>query len=393
MKILQVISAFAPAYSYGGPVKVTYETAKRLAARGHDVTVYTTDACDSRNRLTYEQNPVWMDGIEVYRFKNLSNKLAYGNFAVAPAIARALSRNTAKYNIVHMREYRTMQTILATYYARKYNVPFVVQAHGSIPHDVGALKISKRLFDAIYGLRALRSASKIIALNEMEFAQYRRLGIDKHKIEIVPNGVDLPSDENASRKGAFRRKFGIRNDEKIVMFLGRIHKIKGLDLLLEAFSGLLGEMPSVRLVIAGPDAGFLPFLIKQTKKLKVKDNVLFPGPLYGAEKLEAFKDADVFVLPSTYETFPNAVLEACSLGVPVIVTDRCGIAELVRKNGLVVKYDRDELREAIETMLANDQLRKTLGTDCKNYVISNLSWQKIVEKLETVYRAVIENAI
>ncbi|KAF5430840.1 Glycosyltransferase Family 4 [Candidatus Methanophagaceae archaeon] len=123
MRILQVISSFPPAYTYGGPVRVAYEVSKELVKRGHEVTVYTTDVYDVHSRFKYDENPVWLDGIEVYHFKNVSNELAHRNLAAAPMMAFALNKSLKNFDVIHLHEYRSFQAILVHHYAKKIRYP------------------------------------------------------------------------------------------------------------------------------------------------------------------------------------------------------------------------------------------------------------------------------
>ncbi|NIT57028.1 MAG: glycosyltransferase, partial [Aliifodinibius sp.] len=206
-------------------------------------------------------------------------------------------------------------------YARKYSIPYVLQARGSlITYFYKGWQ--KRIFDVIWGRRILKDAAKLVALTPIEAEQYRNMGISEDKIEIIPNGIELSEFENLPERGRFRRKHDLGDDQRVILYLGRIHKIKikGLDLLVRAFAELTKPLNSVKLVIAGPDDGYLSSLKKLITDLGISNEVLFTGHLYGEDKVEAYVDADVFVLPSTYEIFGNVVLEACACGTPVIVT-------------------------------------------------------------------------
>ena len=129
-------------------------------------------------------------------------------------------------------------------------------------------------------------------------------------------------------------------------------------------------------------------------ELKISDKVLFTGPLYGEKKLEAYVDADVYVLPSVYETFPVSVLEACACGTPVIVTDRCGIADVIDGQvGLVVTYDKNQLQDALQRVLSDDQMRQRFGNGGKSLVREKSNWSKITELMESVYLSCLSSRI
>jgi glycosyltransferase involved in cell wall biosynthesis len=253
----------------------------------------------------------------------------------------------------------------------------------------------KRVYDQVWGNNILKDASKVIALTRTEADQYKKMGVDENKIEIVPNGIDLSEYDNLPERGEFRRKYLIRDDEKIILYLGRIHKIKGVDLLVKAFADLIKESDDVRLVIAGPDDGFLSTLSGQIEDLKIDDKILFAGPMYERDKLEAYVDADVYVLPSVYETFPVTVLEACACGTPVIITDRCGIVDIVERVGHVVEYEYGgaQLRDAVFEVLSDDGLRRRFGEEGQRLVRAEFGWDGIVKSVEELYKDCINGKV
>jgi len=149
-------------------------------------------------------------------------------------------------------------------------------------------------------------------------------------------------------------------------------------------------LSDVRLVIVGPDDGYLPSLKKLIADLKISTKVLFTGPLYGQEKLKAYVDADVYVLPSSYEIFGITVLEACACGAPVVVTDRCGIADVIDgQAGLVVAYDKEQLQHALLHMLDDDKMRLRFGEKGKLLVREKFNCENIAEQVERVYKEIL----
>jgi glycosyltransferase involved in cell wall biosynthesis len=331
---------------------------------------------------------MYIDGIEVHHFKNVSNKLAHNNYSIAPAMLFKLNNNIKDFDIIHLHEYRSAQAVFVQYLAKKHNIPYILQAHGSVMPLFSKQKL-KKLFDLGWGNKILQSASKAICLTKKEAEQYKKMGMDKDKLEILPNGVNFLDYENLPHKGIFRNKYGIEKDEKIVLYLARIHRIKGGDLLVEAFSGLITKIEGARLVIAGPDDGFLTVLKEQIEYLNISNRVLFTGPLYGTDKLEAYVDADVYILPSVYEVFGVTVLEACACGTPVIITERCGVADLLSDSaGIVVKHDKYMLQDAIFKVLYNANLQKKLGYAGRDLVKEKFNWIDLVGRLELIYETI-----
>jgi len=252
----------------------------------------------------------------------------------------------------------------------------------------------KQVYDSFWGYKLLRDASKVIAITKTEVKQYKSMGISEDKIGIVPNGIDLSEFENLPGKGEFRRQYGINGNQKIILYLGRIHRIKSPDLLAEAFTCLSKDFSDAKLAIVGPDDGYLPFLKELVADLEIADKVLFAGPLYGQEKLKAYVDADVYVLPSFYEIFGITVLEALACGTPVIVTDRCGIADAIDgQAGLVVPYNKEQLQHALLRMLGDDRMRLEFSEKGKLLVRQKFNWEKIAGQVEIVYLGCLSSMI
>jgi glycosyltransferase involved in cell wall biosynthesis len=379
MKILQVTPFFSPVH--GGSAEVPYQLSKELAKRGHEVAVYTSD---------YKLGSEYINSIPEIEVRSFKTWLSWTKFFITPGIVVQAKNAIKNFDIVHMHNYYTFQNVILHHYVKKHDIPYVLQAHGSVAtyFQRGSLK---KIFDAIWGYAILKDASRLIAVTPTEAEQYKNIGVSQDKIEIVPNGIDLSQFENLPQRGGFRRKYGLNDSRKIILYLGRIHKIKGLDVLASAFAGLSGDFNEATLVIAGPDDGYLLALERLIRQLRIEEQVLFTGPLYGREKLQAYVDADVYVLPSSYEIFGITVLEACACGTPVIVTDRCGIAEIVADQlGFAVPYDREQLTNAISHMLTDDKLRRELGEKGKLLVREKFSWEKIAQQVESIYKDVLQ---
>ena len=372
MKILQVSNFLTPVH--GGSAEVPFQISKELAKRGHDVTIYTSDS-----RL---EKPLIISGVDVQAFNTV---FSLAGFNITPAMIKKAGKDIKKFDIIHLHNFRTYQNIIAHRYTKESGVPYLLQAHGSLAtyFQKGLLK---KTFDIAWGRKILQDANTVFAVTEFEAEQYRNAGIKQEKIKIVPHGVDLAEFSLDTNKGDFRKRFQIIDSQKIVLYLGRIHKMKGLDILVKAFTGLYQKRQDVKLVIAGPDDGYLSSLKKMVAELKIGDGVVFTGPLYGQEKLQAYTDADVCVLPSSYEIFGITILEAWACGKPVIVTDRCGLANAVKEGaGLVVPYDREELAKALLNIIDNESLRTGFGRQGRKLVEEKYNWSKITVQLENIY--------
>ena len=387
LKILQVISCFYPAWAYGGPVKVAYDVSRKLVERGHEVTVYTSDMSNDGCLRTGSRTKE-VAGIQVHYFKNISAMISKEmKQFITPEMITAAKREIRGFDVAHLHEYRTFQNIIVHHYARKYSIPYVLQAHGSLPRTQAKQEL-KWIYDMFFGNKLLKDASKMIAINQMEAKQYRSMGVSEEKIAIIPNGIDLSEYTDLPPKGSFKLKFNIEEDEKIILYLGRIHRIKGLDILVKAFANIVKKLDDVKLVVVGPDDGYLRELQDLIKALRIEDSVLISGPLYGRDKLRAYVDADVYVLPSRYEIWGMTIAEAVACGTPVILTENCGVADYCRdKTGIVVEPYSDRLFKALLEMLLDEDRQRALRKNCKA-VAKEFSIPKVVSKLQEIYEEI-----
>jgi glycosyltransferase involved in cell wall biosynthesis len=391
MKILQVIPYFYPAWRFGGPVRVAYDISRKLVERGHSVTVYTTDIQDENSRVNCSYKNV--EGVDTYYFRNLSLYAASRKMFITPSLISALKDNVKNFDVVHIHGNRTTQSPLLHYFLKKNAVPYVVQAHGGLPGATGH-KL-KQLYNLLFGYALLKDASKVVALTQTEAQQYLGMGVPEEKIAIIPNGIDLSEYVDLPLKGSFKKKFGIKEDEKIVLYLARIHKIKGVDILAKAFANVIKKLDDVRLVVVGPDDGYLRELKSLIRALKIENKVLISGPLYGREKLEAYVDADVYVLPSRYEIWGLTVLEAYACGKPVVASRVGGLGDILvdGATGFSVEPENvTQLANAVYVVLKDEDRARQMGSKGKLFVKENFDIQKTTEELESLYEEVLQDA-
>jgi glycosyltransferase involved in cell wall biosynthesis len=384
MRILQVIPVFSA--PFGGPVAVVRSISKELAKR-HEVTVYTTSALDQKRDSQDSPVEVEADGYRVVYFPRI---FKFSGFNVSPTMQRALKKTISEYDVIHLHSWRHFQDMIVHHYAKKYGVPYVLQAHGSLPRIMAKQRL-KWIYDVFFGYRLLRDASRVIALSRVEAEQYKRMGVPEEKIAIIPNGIDLSEYANLPPRGCFKRKFGIKQEEKIVLYLGRIHWIKGIDILVKAFANVVKKLDDVRLVVVGPDDGYLGELESLIRALKIEDKVLISGPLYGRDKLEAYVDADVYVLPSRYETFPMTVLEAYACGKPVIASKVGGLKDLIVDGQTGLLFESEDVKQLSNSMFSvlNDRDRaKKIGVAGRNFLKANFVIGQVADQLEQIYNEV-----
>lgn len=380
MNILQVIAYFTP--QKGGDVNVCYNLSKQLAKRGHEVTIVTSDhEFDKEYAASIEK-----EGIKVIPFHCIADISA---FLVTPSIRRWLKYNINKFDLIHMHNFRSYQNDVVHQYAMKYRVPYILQAHGFVLPHFAKIQL-KKLYDLVWGYKILRDATKAIALTNTEVNQYIEMGVDEKKIELIPNGIDLSQYRKLPDYGGLRSQLNINGNDKIILFLGRVHKIKGLDLLVDAFADLLRDIKDCKLVIVGPDDGYLPVLKKETVDLGIEDKVLFTGPLYGSNKLKAYVDADVFVLPAVYDCFSVTLLESMACGTSIVTTNNGDKLDWIHnRTGIVVDYEKTQIKNALYKILKDDSLRKSFGEEGKRLARDIYNWDNIVQKLIELYEKLL----
>lgn len=386
MKILHVAHFFYPCLSAGGVVNASYQIASKQC-NDNDVKVISSDSCKERLKFPNGRYDVDVDGIKVDYFKNLSNGFKLKTMLDTPLAAPfKIRKDINDYDIVHIHEHRQSLAIIASYFARKNNIPYIVQAHGSVLPFFQKEGL-KTLFDKAFGFKILHNASCVFALTEVEKEQYLKMGVDEDKIEIVPLGINLEEYENLPSYGNFRSKFNI-SDEKLILFIGRIHEIKGLDLLIDAFNDLInnGDNDSIKLAIVGPDDGYLSKLEEKIKDYSLEENVIVTGPLYNEEKQEALVDCDLFVMPSKYESFTTSGLEAMACSKPLVLTKNNHIHDWVDGNvGIACHDDKDSLMKAIEKVLFDDALSQVYGENGKELIENKYNWDIINKQVLDIY--------
>jgi len=272
---------------------------------------------------------------------------------------------------------------------RARGLPYVVEPIGMFLPIVRNFQL-KRMYHLLLGGPLLRGASALIATSPQEAEELAAGGLAREKIVLRPNGVAAPSTWPVP--GTFRALHGIPREAKLVLFLGRLSTKKSPDLLLNAFASLPERLGGneVHLSFTGPDEGGLRAWLEQmSTQLNVSPRVHFTTPVFGEAKWAAYRDADVFVLPSQNENFGNTAAEAVASGTPVIVTERCGIAPMLKgRAGLVVPHDAGELANALARLLTDSQLRDGLKRGCE-VVSAELGWNAPVSQMEELYGRLI----
>jgi glycosyltransferase involved in cell wall biosynthesis len=384
VRILHISPYFYPAWAYGGTCRAAWEVARPLAARGHTVSAYTTDAFNAQQRAKPAFEVV--EKVAIHRARNLSNRLAWNRIFLPLTFTRELAKACAQADVVHLHEYRSYLNVVVLPILRRTQTPFIVTPQGSLP--VLGRSLLKSLYDPLVGKALLHEAAALHATSPMERNQFLEAGAEAGRIQLLPNGIDVEDYAQLAGPGDFRARHEIPPEVPLVLFLARINRIKGVDFLVSAFAQAAKALPEAVLALVGPDDGYLAQVKRQVSELGLGQRVRYIGYLAGAEKLQAYQAADVYVLPSNYEILGITLLEALACGTPVITTDKCGLAPTLAEAGLgtVVQFGEvASLSDALLKALQDRVHMRQEGERRRAYVLSHFSWEKIADSWESVY--------
>ena len=407
MRILKVTQSYAPFFEFGGPPVKVRALAERLAQRGHEVTVLTADwglekrfwewagwASDRGLKeladIKAEMSPFgrrWRNNGVTAEY--LGNWWHHRALSWNPALGRYLRARLKDFDVVHIFGLYDFLGPRVAKECRERKIPYIVEPIGMYLPIVRNIWL-KKMYHRIWGTEMLEGAEAIVATAERERAELLAGGVAGQKIVLRRNGVEAPW--RLPERGVFRKKLGVAAEAKVVLFLGRLAEKKSPELLLLAFAGLedprckTGTCSNLHLVFVGPDeSGMKARLERMARDAGVAGRVHFCGALDGEAKWSAYRDADVFVLPSQNENFGNAAAEALAAGTPVIVTEQCGIAPLLKDvAGLVARHDERELREALLRLLKDAGLYGKLQKGCE-IALARLGWDEPVQEMEMIY--------
>ena len=380
MKILHVVPTYVPAWKHGGPIRSVHGLCKALAARGHQVTVFTTDV-DTDGAVPVGQ-AVALDGVEVWYFPVTVPRRSYRS----PRMGAALRRRIADFDAVHLHSVFLWPTSAAAREAERAGVPYLVAPRGMLVEDLLRRRgrWRKALWLRFVERRTLARAAGLHVTADLEAEEARKLGLPLPRVFVVPNGIDPEPPPAAEELSTPVRDLLAAGP--FLLYLGRLSWKKGLDRLIPA----LARVPEATLAIAGNDEeGIRPRLEALVREAGVGGRVLFLGPVDGADKAVLLHRCAALVLPSYSENFGNSVLEAMAAGRAVVVTPEVGLAGVVREEsaGIVVDGDPGALGDALRALLV-DPDREAMGRRGAEAARKRFGWEAVAEQMEGVYREV-----
>jgi glycosyltransferase involved in cell wall biosynthesis len=381
MKLLHVVASYLPATRYGGTIVSVHGLCKALAARGHEVHVFTTSVDGPGDSPVPHGQPVMLDGVSVRYFQSR----ALRRFYYAPDLAAALRASVASFDVVHTHAIYLWPLWAAGRAAVRAGVPHVISPRGMLEKELVARRSAfwKSLLIGFVEKPRLESASAIHVTSGRERDEAGGFAFDFPPFYEVPNGVEW---EDTALSPPAPAIAALAAQRPYALFLGRINWKKGLDRLVAA----LAHAPSASLVIAGPDEdGYRAAVEAMARMQGVDSRVTFTGEVLDGDKRALIDMASVLVLPSYSENFGNVVLEAWAQGRPVVVSPEVGLADVVEESGGgSIGATPEAIGRLIERAVTDEAWRVTAGERGRDEVMRRFTWDAVASRMEQVYSAV-----
>lgn len=380
--------SYFPAIRYGGPIVSVHGLCRALAKRGHDVHIFTTNVDGDKDSDVPLGIPVDIEGVQVWYFPVPAFRRLYW----APRMRAALSLRMPLIDVVHTHSVFLWPTWTAARVAQENNVPYLLAPRGMLVKNLIRRKstLIKRAWIALIETRNVENAAGIHVTSAAEAADLASFRMTLPRVYEVPNGYD-PVTETSSIGSTLPPAIdaALGSGRQSLLYLGRINWKKGIDRLIRA----LAQVPDAMLLVVGNDEeGYTPKLIALAEAERVRDRVLFPGPVYGAAKAEIYRRAALLVMPSYSENFGNVVLEAMAAGCPVVVTPEVGASTIVAESGggLVVAGDPSLLADSVRVLLGDVALRREMGQRARDHILNQYSWDSVAGRMLEVYQEAMD---
>ena len=388
MKILMLTWEYPPRI-VGGIARVVHDLSKRLIKDGHEVTVVTYR--DSADVPEYENDK----GVNVYRVdnymihpNNFIDWIMQLNFNMLSKATEIINKEGG-FDVIHAHDW------LVTYAAKSlknaYDIPIVATIHATeAGRNSGIHDETQRYINDTEWLLTYEATEVIVNSNYMKNEIQRLFGLPFDKINVIPNGINLSNFTGIERDYDFRRQYAMDN-EKIILYVGRLVYEKGVQQLIAAMPKILSNYNDAKLIIAGR-GGMMDELRAEASNLGLNDKIYFTGYLNSKQVQKMYKCADVAVFPSTYEPFGIVALEAMLAGVPTVVSDVGGLDEIVTHGVDGMKSyagNANSIADSVTALLYDHQLATNVSKKAKQKVKDQFNWEKIAQDTHFTYEKAI----
>ena len=381
LKVLHVTPSMSP--EWGGPVVAVSELTSELSRQGVSCEIVTTRG----HRVGINQVP--SPGVPVYRFDTGCPARFWT--AYSGGMARFLNEKAGSFDLIHIHQVWHYPGYAAFRAARKHKLPCVLTIHGELSEwGLRQKTLKKRIYRLVLLNRILRNVNALHVVTRAEKEQVVKLGYET-PVAVAPNGIEPAPFEALPAPTEFIQRYPVLKGKRIILFLGRLHAKKGLDILARSFSTIAKRFEDTVLLVVGPNKfGTREKMESILSSEDLLGRTVFTGLLTGDDKLAAMNCADLFVLPSHSEGFAITVLEAMAARLPVVITEGCEFNEVSEHGaGLVVETDDAQIAEAITILLSDADLRKRMGQQGHKLVTERYTWQATAATLINLYESLV----
>lgn len=385
MRILQIIPSIS--LVYGGPSQMVLGLSAALAKAGIEVTILTTNSNGDTGQppLDVPLNcPVEQDGYQIRYFRCSP----FRRYKFSLDLLQWLNSNAKNYDLAHIHALFSPVCSVAATIARNQKLPYILRPLGTLdPADLRKKKLLKQIYAALLERPNIAGASAIHFTSLEEAKVSERFGV-KTKDLVIPLGVNLPKPEQEKTEFA-------NLQSPVILFMSRVDPKKGLDLLIPALQNLANSGIDFHFVLAGsnPQDPEYESKIRSQISTALPNKVTITGFVTGDRKLSLLQNADLFVLPSYYENFGIAVVEAMAAGTPVCISRGVYIWEdiLTAEAGWVCDQNVTSLTEILRLALQDPAEMQRRGLKAKELTIKNYSWQAIAEQTIQAYQKIVSS--
>jgi len=393
INILQAIPYYIRASKTGGPALVAHRLSLALMSVSN-IKVLTTNS-DLTQEVALPAQDDWLEideqGVSTVYLRRSQGWLPL-TYYYAPTLSRWLATNLKAFDIVIVHGVWTYFSWKVPQLCQNLGKPYLFFLHGSFdPWAMNYRRIKKLPYWYLVEKRNVRNAAGIIALSQDEADQVRAMKIEK-PVFIARNALFFPLPRLDNPRTLVAQFWPELADSLFVFFMSRLHPKKGLDILLEAWTQVVGRNPAWRLVIAGPDEdGYLQTLVEIVERRGLQNTVLFLGLVSGALKTALLQSASIFTLPSYSEGVPTAVIEALGCGLPVLITPGCHLPEVAEaRAGLIVEAQSQAVAAGLERLMSNAALRQQMGRNAEQLARTEFDEMKVALGLVDFCRHILQ---
>jgi glycosyltransferase involved in cell wall biosynthesis len=375
LRVLQVIPGIAS--RYGGPSQAIFRMCEALEAEGADVLLVTTDADGSSRLQVALGTPIMYNGVRTLFFARQYSEA----FKYSYQLARWLGSNVNGFDVVAIHAVFSHSSLAAARACQRSGVPYVVRPLGSLSGwSMSQKPMRKRLFWRL-GVKGMLEGTAAIHYTSQEEMRDARVVLPNIRAEVIPLGIDSVVSQASRVSGSLEGPY--------VLALCRIHPVKCLDLLIDAFltSAARIDGSNWRLVIAGDgDPEYLARLKAIVAARHAEHTVVFRGWLSGKDKSNTLSAAALVALTSRHENFGLSAAEALAFGVPVLVSRNVGLAEQIEEAGAgwATALDRDAIAGALIGAMTSDGERDRRGQAAR-FLAKTFTWDTIGKQLYNLY--------